>query len=380
MDNRSPKNEQGMMEIKQLRMDDVLAMVNAPHYLRQGRIPIGRQRARAQAQNPCLQAQDVVLLVAEVDGQMAGYLGLVPDEWALGNGTCRLAWMSCIEVGAAWQGRGIAKKLLASAMEAWDNQIIATEFTPLALDIYLCSGFFTLISPNEGIRSYLRMCLSTILPAKNPLWGRLKPLLRWADQAANSVWGAWNSLHPPSAPVGMEWEIVAHLDDECAAWLENYQHPSPARKSIHGWNWMLRHPWVIQSPIGDMGTSKYGFTALSPSFGYLACKLYAPGGSMQGLLLVMVRNGHVKTPLVAVAPALASKATQLLLYLAYTSRAGYITTYQPLITEHLPPFKRWSIAQKKQYRKYVVAKPLWEKLGKPDRLPLHDGDGDAGFT
>lgn len=368
------------MQIKLLCMDDLMARVSSPGYLHQARIPISRHRAWSQALNPCLQPEDVVMLVAEIDGQMAGYLGLVPDEWVMGGASHRLAWMSCIEVGPAWQGQGIAKKLLATAMEAWQHHIIATEFTQPALDLYLRSGFFTLIAPNDGIRCYHRMDLSTILPPKKRFWAKMEPGLRLVDRLSNAVWDSWKSMKPINAPSAVEWEIIPHLDQECADWLERFGHPSPARRSIDSWNWMLLHPWVIQSPIGDTGSTKYGFTSTAHRFNYLVLKLYTPDGTMQGLLVVMIHNGHMKTPLVAVSSALEFAASHLIVYLAYSANTKCITTFQPSLTRQLPKFAGQFLTQRKQSRRYVVATPLWEKLGKPDRLWLHDGDGDAGFT
>ena len=90
-------------------------------------VPISRHRAWSHIRNPRVSENDVILVLAMVNGKMAGYLGVLADHIFLNNQKEKAGWLSCMWVDPEVRGQGIAKQLLNRVLERWDNRILVTE-------------------------------------------------------------------------------------------------------------------------------------------------------------------------------------------------------------------------------------------------------------
>ena len=164
-------------------------------------IPISRHRAWSHIRNPRVSEDDVILVLAMVEGKMAGYLGVLADYIYLNGQKEKAGWLSCMWVDPEVRGQGIAKKLLNRVLERWDNRILVTEFTPAAKGLYDRSQQFQDLKISEGLRGFLRFNLDELLPKKFPAlekWTRA-PLLLGCRPSPASITPAFasSSLYLP---------------------------------------------------------------------------------------------------------------------------------------------------------------------------------------
>ncbi|MEL6841973.1 MAG: GNAT family N-acetyltransferase, partial [Bacteroidota bacterium] len=100
-------------------------------------LPISRHRALSHLANPRLRPDDVIMIFAHSDeGELVGYLGVLPDEIYLNGKQDRGGWLSCMWVNPITRGQGIGGKLVQAALNAWQGRILVTEFTPAAKRLY----------------------------------------------------------------------------------------------------------------------------------------------------------------------------------------------------------------------------------------------------
>src|SRR5688572_14514979 len=142
------------MELREFTPAALAEFIRSEEYEKMPVVPISRHRAISQIRNPRVSETDVILVLAYVNGKMAGYLGVLADYIFLNNQKEKAGWLSCIWVDAEMRGQGIAGKLLNCALERWDNRILATEFTDTAKKIYDRSGQFQDLKVSEGIRGF----------------------------------------------------------------------------------------------------------------------------------------------------------------------------------------------------------------------------------
>ena len=173
------------MKVELIRHQELPVFIESPIFRSNAPLPISRRRAMSHFHNPRAEAQDTVLVLISENDTMLGYLGLLPDLLFINNREERIAWMSCIWVSPAARGKGIAKRLLGAAYEAWDGRLLATEFTGPAKQLYDKTGYFNALTSLHGQRFYLRSNLAFLLPPKHAIFQKGRFLLKALDAFIN---------------------------------------------------------------------------------------------------------------------------------------------------------------------------------------------------
>src|SRR5690606_13475622 len=165
------------MELREFTPKNLAEFLSSEEYKTMPVVPISRHRALSHIKNPRVSENDVILVLATVEGKMAGYLGVFADYIFLNEQKEKAGWLSCMWVDPEVRGQGIAKKLLNRVLERWENRILVTEFTPAAKGLYDRFGQFQDLKISEGLRCFLRFNLDELLPKKFPVLEKFKPLL-----------------------------------------------------------------------------------------------------------------------------------------------------------------------------------------------------------
>ncbi|RMG69466.1 MAG: GNAT family N-acetyltransferase [Bacteroidetes bacterium] len=354
------------------------ALINDPAYDRMPAIPISRQRAWSQLRNPRAGAEDVLLVLAWEEAEMVGYLGVVPDRLYLNGKEHRVGWMSCIWVDPRQRGKGIAGELVRQVFQAWDDRIIVTEFTPQAKRLYDKLGSFFDVNPPPGIRGYLRFNLAKLLPARRPSLRRWRPLLRLTDSLLNLPNALRLAFWRPHCR--LSWEYMAEIDAEAAAFIEAHQAGELTRRGQSELNWLLKHPWVLSGPVSDAQQARYHFTALAERFEFIALRLRDEAGNMAGLLVLSVRDRHLRVPYAYLTPAARPEAARLIWQHMLRMRMDMLTLHHPELVETIrhmrSPF--WLI---RPFRTaYILSTRFAGDYEAQGELRIQDGDGDKAFT
>jgi len=364
--------------ITTLTIRELPAFVASEAYQRLPVLPISPQRARSQTNNPRAHPDDVVLVLAWENNELVGYNGAVPDWFYWGNREpIRLAWLSCLWIAPTHRGKGLAKKLLHTMLDAWQNKVILTEFSPEAGHLYKRSEQFRESKPLLGFRGYLRPNLAQILPAKSPLFAATKPLLRLTDTVLSIPNGIRIKLLHASQPRLLR--PILSIDEPTAEFICSLQQSELARRDRESLNWMLQQPWVLESPVPDTFAERYHFTASAKEFKITAFQLLNSEQRIVGVILLTLRDGHLKVPHAWHTDEHTATVARAIFAQAIKTGARMLTLFHPRLVEYCRQNRTPFFWEKTIRRTYFVGTGLPDLLSQQP-LALQDGDGDAGFT
>lgn len=247
-------------------------------------VPISRSRARAWAANPHAEPTDAALVVARIDGRIAGYLGLVPWLLAAGDRVEPMSWFSTFFVPEELRGQAVGGLLLMKALSL-GRTLAVTGPSAEAAATFEAVGFTArnvTFGAFDGVRhrNYLGLPLRTgrrtlqkldrpvpgVLDAGIAGLGRLNAagLLAALHTASTRRFGRWTAearpdLPPVKAPSG---DAPHFVRDEAV--LE----------------WMLRHPWTTTDRA--LSDPRYYFDDHRDVTEYEVVDVRRPGGEAAG--------------------------------------------------------------------------------------------------
>jgi GNAT superfamily N-acetyltransferase len=364
-----------MLEIKKFNRKDLEQYVNSQTFKDLRVIPISFHRAISQCNNPRALEDDILLFVAYEDGQIAGYLGALPDDYFTKDNTkVHLAWMSCLWVDPDHRGKKIAQKLIQSCFEAWEHRIILTEFTAEAGSLYHKINLFDSWLTLKGRRWYIQSDLAFILPPKHFIFQKLKPVLKFVDRSLNAIINISNffgdKLKDPL-------EESTHLSEETISFL-NYDHDSSGfQRLADELHWLMQFPWVIEGE-NEAEAKRYHFTSYATQFCCSTVHIKDSNGNICGVMTYTIRNGHLKIPyFTQTCPA--DLLTNTLLQIVKQNLVKTMTLYSKTLIDYLQKSKSIKSFSKDISRKYLISKTLSTIMPSKATM-IYDGDGDCGFT
>ncbi len=364
-----------MLEIKKYNRKDLEQYVNSQTFKDLRVIPISFHRAISQCHNPRALEDDILLFVAYEDGQIAGYLGALPDDYfTKDNAKVHLAWMSCLWVDPAHRGKKIAQKLIQSCFETWDHRIILTEFTAEAGSLYQKINLFDPWLTLKGRRWYIQSDLAFILPPKHCIFIKLKPVLKIVDQSLNAVINIRNffgeNLKDPL-------EESTHLSEETISVLNHDHDSSGFKRSADELHWLMQFPWVLEGE-NETEAQRYHFTSYSHQFKCAAVFIKDSTHNTRGIMIYTIRNGHLKIPYFThfCPPDLLSRTVKDIIK---KHRVTTMTLYSQELIDYLQKSKSIQSFSKEISRKYLISKTL-SPIMPFHESTIYDGDGDCGFT
>ncbi|MEM6347765.1 MAG: GNAT family N-acetyltransferase [Bacteroidota bacterium] len=365
--------------IKELRAADLQAYIYSAEYEQSPVLPISRHRALSHIANPRLQAEDVILLLAyNEENVLVGYLGVLPDEIFINGKHARGGWLSCMWVNPITRGQGIGGKLVAAALNAYDQRILVTEFTPAAKRLYDRAEAFVDLHQAVGLRGFLRFNTAKVLPRKKPLFQRLKPLLMlgdWLLNLPNDLRVKLKNYRP-----NLHWEYVNELDDELENFLIARQNNQVFRRGQAEINWMLMQPWILSGPDQDDYSRRYHFSAVDERFDFMLLRLYRRTGELAGLLMLSVRNQHMKVPFLYVEEDLLPEVAKLIFKHMQQMKLNMLSVFHPALVAHIRANQHPFFHLRDLRRHYIIAKEFADDITAQGEIVIQDGDADCAFT
>ena len=369
------------MEIRTFNKQALYRFINSREYHDLEYVPITPYRAMSHIRNPRADDDDVLLLVAFEDDVHLGYLGVFADYIHFGDKCYKAGWLSCLWISPKSRGKGIAKKLLDKAFECWDYKILVTEFTPEAKQLYDKTGQFLDLKQVQGIRLYFRFNLHKLLPAKAPVYQKLKPALKAFDSLSNLA----GDLRFPLLnylPKDVKLEYVNNIDEEAASFIQHDERKQFefTRRTPEDLEWMIRNPWVLSAPIKDNFAERYHFTAVVRHFEFFTLKIRNLKGDLIAFLIMAKKHDHLKLPYLYYTGNTLDTVVKVLLYHCNVWRINMFTTFHSSLVEALWEAKTSAIYKKIQQREYIISKVFEEELQGCQTLHFQDGDADNAFT
>lgn len=366
-----------MIEIKAFDKVKLKALIDSPEFLRFPFLPISPHRAISHIHNPRAGERDVLLLIAFDDGNIAGYLGVLPD-WIFdrkGNKhTC--GWLSCMWVDEKYRGQGISKKLVSEALKAWDQKILVTEFTYAAKRLYDKTGAFKDLQIIDGIRLYIRSDLSRLLPPRGRFYQNLQPLWRVTDTVVNLLLDRrflfFSKKHL------FHQECIDRIDDEASVFIKDRQENQLFRRTKSELEWILNYPWVISAQADEI-SKKYHFSSVADLFEFKPLKLRDKKGKLIALILFARRDAALKIPYCYFDPPDIDIVMDCIRWYLIHWRIKTATLFHPLLVQAFRDQKSPAIFKKTVKRHYIISK-VFDQFPSSEKSVIQDGDADCAFT
>jgi len=261
------------MVIKKIPLKDLVDFANQVDKQTppDGVLPISRQRALSQSQNPFASPDDVALLVAYDNETCVGYLGVVPGAvqvspaWV--NGSCqKVFWLSTWYVSPKVRDSGVAMQLLFTACQL-KGDIMVTGVSESARRVYAALHF----------REFgpLRFCNYWVVRrGRERLLSRLSRVLGGFDRlVVRFIKRRFlrQSLAPLQSLLGdLESRKVSRIQppEEFSRAMENQ--PCTFLRDSKAINWMLENPWLSESAQTE---PRYEFSVFRQVFHYTALEI-----------------------------------------------------------------------------------------------------------
>lgn len=363
-----------MIVIKQLNKQALKSYIESISFKEAESIAISYHRAVSHINNPRAQDEDILMFIAYEDERMVGYLGAMPDDIYIENGeSFHFAWMSCLWIDPDQRGKKIAQQLVTTCLSAWNKHIILTEYTRPAKYLYQKLGVFETWPDLQGRRWYIKSDLSRILPPKKAIFKYLKPLLKVVDTVINTVLQIKDLISKPNHNIT---ELNEYTED-IELYIRQHLSSKGFRRDVEIIRWMLHYPWILKGKI-TQDTVRYHFSSVAEQFISKAYKIENTAGKMCGIIVVTVRDGHLKVPFLYY-ECLEDEVVKAIKAIIYLHHVKTMSLYHDVLIQHIQEHKIIHSPSKSISRNYLIAKEFWEELYH-QTFPLNAGDGDTAFT
>jgi hypothetical protein len=365
------------MQITEITVAQLPEFVNSKLWQQLCPKPITLLRAISQFHNPRANPNDIALIFASENDQLIGLVGLLPElingqpEKKASSNTC---WWVQPE-----KGKHLAIPLFLKAFSLCDQRMFMTDCTPHTIGILEKTNWFDFPPVNHGIRGFLKFNLHELIPAKLPSTRKLKPLLKLADQILNFLILPYRIIvRHVTIKVRMQAECLNSLDQELHTFIELHSQNEFIRRTGKDLEWILKFPWIIGSNTHQTKTPvEYPFSHIVGSFEQYFVKITTSNQTI-GLLLISVRDGHMKVPFVYFQEKDARMVLKVIYQQALLKKAVTLTVFNPVLVHTMDSVLHPFIFKKKIKRLVAISKNLFDDYRK---YPLiQDGDGDIVFT
>ena len=363
-----------MIVIKQLNKRELQSYIDSASFKDVPYIAISYHRAVSHIENPRAQDDDILMFIAYEDDRMVGYLGALPDDIYKENGEeAHFAWMSCLWIDPDQRGKKIAQQLVTACLSAWDNHIILTEYTGPAKYLYQKLGVFESWPDLQGRRWYIKSDLSRILSPKKAIFNYSKPLLKAVDTVINTVLQTKYMISKPDQNIRELKEITGDIE----LYIRRHSSSDGFQRDAEIIRWMLHYPWILKG-ITTQDTERYHFSSVAEQFIAKAYKIENTEGNICSIMVVTVRDGHLKVPFLYY-NCLEEDVVKALKEIIYLYQVKTMSLYHDALIQYIQEHKSFFSPSKSISRNYLITKGFWEQLGHQS-FTLSAGDGDTAFT
>lgn len=362
------------METIAFTKNTLAEFVKSDFYNNLTNIPISKQRAISQINNPRADDTDV-LLIAQFDGnKTVGYLGILPD-YIYSNGTKeKFGWLTCFWVDEAYKSQGVAANIFRRVIRAWEQKIFITNFVPWLEPIYQKTKIFQPTQFKTGFRGYFRFNLAEILPPKKNFFQNIKGILNITDKGLNLVSDVRLSFFQCKDVKNLKFEYHSNSNDVATKILEISEEDNCILRGKEELDWILKYPWLIEGATTDYNSNRYYFSLLSKRFFYQLISFSTAKNERTDFLLLKIRDNEISIPYIFSDKSALDTIALFIIYTMKELKINMVTTYDSDLALALKRHRKYFIFTKKIKKPYLISKKIVL-----DKLSFQDGDGDCVF-
>ncbi|KPE49422.1 GNAT family N-acetyltransferase [Chryseobacterium indologenes] len=358
-----------MIELKTFNRKELEDFISSGSFQQYDFLPVTRHRAESQIRNPKASDEQILLILAFHQDQLAGYAGCFPDSFVTGEKVIPYAWLSTLYVHPEFRKKRVAKKLLKKACEEYDGRIAITEFTAEAEALYTIMGVFEYIFPKEGKKYYFRADAAGIIPDKKPETKALKPLFQVLDAITNSILSVKNIMVKKP---DFRYEVLNRIDAQSTAFINKFS----SRRNAEEINVFIDHPWILEGKKDP----RYLFSSFAEVFKYSWVKIYDENNRLSSCFLLQLRDGYLKIPYLF-SDADLNHVVRFLGYFIAENKIKGFTSYQSALNDKIKDSDIFPKIHERSFkREYLFHQQLLQTLPEGFDPLYQDGDGDCMMT
>jgi hypothetical protein len=286
-----------MIEIKKIYKKDIPSLFINKDFWNHSFLSISKHRLLAHYNNSVCKDDDIVLLLAYLNDELVGYMGVYMDNIILDSVEHKVGWLSTWWVHPKTQGSGIGKQILNTMYNLNDGKIGISQFTPSARRVYDKSGYFVNLKENIGIKAVLKSNLSYLLPMKFPKLKALKSPLSIIDYLLNSIISIklfYFKFKLKSKLKNITIEYLNKIDDETLLLINKNNKNHLSNKTPVFFEWLKSFHWVQEAPLIELtNKNKYEFSIYDKSFNFYLIKIIENNECI-GFIVLQRRNVTIK--------------------------------------------------------------------------------------
>jgi hypothetical protein len=339
--------------------------------------PITALRAVSQSMNPRAHPGDVALIIAYEGNTLAGLAGILPNT-VNGQAGQRASSNTCWWVNGG-EGRKLALPLFMKAFALCGQRMFMTDMTPHTMSILEKTNWFEFPAVAPGMRGFLKFNLHEVLPAKRPSLRKIKPLIRLSDQVLNLLFSPLRMINRTRfGAKDIKVETLNSLNEEMHTYIEEHSLREFIRRGSREMEWIVRYPWIkTRKEITAKDAFEYPFSHIVNHFEQYFLHISFHDKTL-GLLLISVRDGHMKVPYAWFDENNAPLILQVIYRQVLQINAITLTLFRPSLVKVMYSAPHPFVFRKSIRRLVAISRKL---SGLYSQYPdLQDGAGDVAFT
>jgi hypothetical protein len=363
-----------MVQIKTYTIADLRQRLESGTWFEGDPIPLTRQRAWSQVNNPRAEDADVALLIASESEKVIAHLGIVPDFVFVGGQKLKIGWLTAWWANPDRKYSGTGMMLMMRAMGFYKAGVGASGFSNDAKAVYGATKRFKTVQELRGLTAFARFDLANLLPKRLPILTKARWLLVAADTMANwlVLMRQWLWRRSNSVPSDVEIEYVPALDAEAGAFLEQHSQNQLSRRGSQEVNWIAAYSWMTIAPLVPPPAFRFDTTARNHL--NLLLKVRRNQRLVAVLHLSMI-DDHLILPTCCHDQEADLVARVIGNHLA-VMRLKRLTTFRRDLLECFEKSGFPWVARRDRVRPWILSGPAGEISG----VGVQDGDGDCAFT
>ena len=225
---------------------------------------ISKNRALSLVNHPDVTDDTIILSVIYVDDIIAGYTGMWSERMIKPSSAKAIFWGTTLYVDPGFEGRGFGYCLMMHIKEACDYRYFSTASSSTSIFIdkklgskikyYNCTVLiFKVIIQIKNIKSFLNFTRYKYFNIiKQFQTKRIK-----------------NEINAESYNL----EYINFIDDELYGFIDRYSTNDLFLRSKDTYNWILRYPFILSSPVIERQRCEYNFSYSAAYFQLYAVKV-----------------------------------------------------------------------------------------------------------
>lgn len=286
-----------MIEIRQICKKDIPALFEERSIWNHSFLSISKHRLLSHSKNPNSSPDDVILLLAYLNSELVGYMGVFVDFVTFNNQEQKIGWLSTWWVHPKTLRSGTGREILNTAYNIYNGKVGISQFTKSARKVYDRTGNFTTLKDNTGIKAVLKSNTSYLIPKLYPKYSFIKNSLKIIDGLTNicidlKLYFLKKGIIKKLENIKVEY--LNKIDDETNEIINAHNNDHIAKKSNEYFEWLKAYQWVQEAPLLDLtAKNKYEFSIYDETFNIYLVKIVKEHNCI-GFLVLQKRNKTMK--------------------------------------------------------------------------------------